>query len=415
MLCPIMSKANGKLKKIWLWLRKNVLNKQMILYVLIAEAIFWSPCIVTALLAVIISPWWWTAFGAICAFWSGPLTPAIPLQIGLAAFIKKLVERKKNSINKKINQPVKIEELNTKKEEKNMNYLVLYNPYADNGNGKENAEILSITFQPDTFEYIDITTITDYKAFFTEIPLETNIVICGGDGTLNRFINATKSIRIQHQLFYSPCGNGNDFARDLGSQQELIPIREYIQALPVVCVNGKAYRFINGVGYGLDGYCCEVGDKIRQKKPKKKINYTMIALKGLLFHYRPTRAIVTVDGKKSFYTKVWIAPTMYGKYYGGGMMAAPEQQRNNLRGKVSVMVFHGCGRLKTLCLFPSIFKGTHVKHKKNVTVLSGQRITVQFQKPRALQIDGETIKNVSEYTVKSAYIVSDERRKQRLG
>lgn len=90
-----MGKIKERTKKVWQWLRKNALNKQMIVYVLIAEAIFWSPCVVTALLALIVNPWWWTAFGAICAFWAGPFTPAVPLQIGLAVLIKKIVERKK--------------------------------------------------------------------------------------------------------------------------------------------------------------------------------------------------------------------------------------------------------------------------------------------------------------------------------
>lgn len=90
-----MGKVKERTKKVWQWLRKNALNKQMIVYVLIAEAIFWSPCVVTALLALIVNPWWWTAFGTICAFWAGPFTPAVPLQIGLAVLIKKIVERKK--------------------------------------------------------------------------------------------------------------------------------------------------------------------------------------------------------------------------------------------------------------------------------------------------------------------------------
>ena len=90
-----MGKVKERTKKVWQWLRKNALNKQMIVYVLIAEAIFWSPCVVTALLALIVNPGWWTAFGAICAFWAGPFTPAVPLQIGLAVLIKKIVERKK--------------------------------------------------------------------------------------------------------------------------------------------------------------------------------------------------------------------------------------------------------------------------------------------------------------------------------
>jgi hypothetical protein len=90
-----MGKVKERTKEVWQWLRKNALNKQMIVYVLISEAIFWSPCVVTALLALIVNPWWWTVFGAICAFWAGPFTPAVPLQIGLAVLIKKIVERKK--------------------------------------------------------------------------------------------------------------------------------------------------------------------------------------------------------------------------------------------------------------------------------------------------------------------------------
>lgn len=88
-------KGNKKLKRAWHWLRKNVLNKQMIVYVLIAEVMFWSPCVVTALLALMVNPWWWTVFGAICAFWAGPFTPAVPLQIGLAFLLKKIVKRNK--------------------------------------------------------------------------------------------------------------------------------------------------------------------------------------------------------------------------------------------------------------------------------------------------------------------------------
>ena len=90
-----MGKVKERTKKVWRWLRANALNRQMIVYVLIAELIFWSPCIVTALLAIIANPWYWTVFGAICAFWAGPITPAVPLQIGLAVLIKKIVERKK--------------------------------------------------------------------------------------------------------------------------------------------------------------------------------------------------------------------------------------------------------------------------------------------------------------------------------
>ncbi len=283
-----------------------------------------------------------------------------------------------------------------------MNYLVLFNPYSDNGRGKTNAEQLSAVFAKDELQYVDITTIADYKNFFDETPIDTQVVICGGDGTLNRFINDTDGISLKYNLFYWRCGSGNDFARDVGDDGTLIPLDNYIKDLPIVCVNGKQYRFINGIGFGIDGYCCEKGDEIRANKTKQKINYTTIAIKGLLFYYKPTTATITVDGKTFCYKKVWLAPTMFGRYYGGGMIPAPKQTRKNPNKSVSVMVFHGRGKLKTLCIFPSIFKGEHVKHSKNVSVISGNKITVSFDEPRPLQIDGETIKNVTEYTVMCA-------------
>lgn len=82
-----------RIKKAWQWLRRHVINREMLLWVIIAELIFWSPCIVSAVLAWIISPWWWTVFGAYVAFWAGPFTPAMPLQFGLAIGLKKLYEK----------------------------------------------------------------------------------------------------------------------------------------------------------------------------------------------------------------------------------------------------------------------------------------------------------------------------------
>ena len=81
------------------------------------------------------------------------------------------------------------------------------------------------------------------------------------------------------------------------------------------------------------------------------------------------------------------------------MEVAPEQDRLNPAGKVSVVVLHCPSKLKTLVVFPTIFKGEHVKHTEMVEVLSGSEITVAFDRPTALQIDGETVTGVTEYSV----------------
>lgn len=280
-------------------------------------------------------------------------------------------------------------------------YLILYNPFAGNGTGKQTAQKLETVLGDGEREYKDMTEIGDYSAFLSELSADA-LVICGGDGTLNRFINDIGDSNIPLPVYFYPSGSGNDFLRDICDKPEngIVPIDKYIKDLPTVTVKGMTKKFINGIGYGIDGYCCEVGDELR-KKSDKPVNYAGIAIKGLLFHFKPVNAFVTVDGKEYEFKKVWIAPTMNGRYYGGGMMPTPNQDRLNKDKTLSLMVMHGSGKFKTLAVFPSIFKGEHIKHKEMAEVLEGKEITVRFDRPAPLQIDGETVKDVTECTMKS--------------
>ncbi len=277
---------------------------------------------------------------------------------------------------------------------------VIYNPLAGNGTAEEEARLLEAVLDDD-LEYYDMTKITNYAALLGGMAKDDYLIIAGGDGTLNRFVNSTQNIEMSQEILYYPVGSGNDFAREFGKSAFSSPfsVTSYLKNLPSVTVKGKTYRFLNGVGFGIDGHCCQVGEE-RRKSARKKVNYTGIAIKGLLFCFSPRNAKITVDRRVETYKKVWLAPTMYGRYYGGGMIPAPEQSRDS--GKLSVMLFHGAGRLHTLCVFPSIFKGKHIKHKHMVTVHTGYEITVEFDRPTPLQIDGETILNVTKYTARSA-------------
>lgn len=282
-----------------------------------------------------------------------------------------------------------------------MKYYILYNPHAGKNTTEDTIKIIASAYEET--EVVNMTEIKDYKSFISGINEEDVIVICGGDGTLNRFVNDTSEIEFKNKILYHANGTGNDFLKDVNPScvDTAFEITEYLKGLPSVEINGKTYKFINGVGYGIDGYCCEVGDQLKEQD--KKVNYTSIAIKGLLFHYKPTNAKVTVDGKEYSFKKVWIAPTMNGRYYGGGMMPAPSQKRNS--GELSLMVWHDSGKLKTLMAFPSLFKGEHLKHEKMITLLSGKEIIVEFDSPRALQIDGETVLGVTKYEAKASSVV----------
>lgn len=276
---------------------------------------------------------------------------------------------------------------------------VIYNPLAGKDSIADNIQLLRLVLEDNT-EYFDITRITNYASFLGGMAAEDYIVLLGGDGTLNRFINDTQGVEILPEVLYFPTGTGNDFATDLGHRAFDVPfsISAWLKGLPQVEVKGKSYRFLNGVGFGIDGYCCQTGDE-QKKKRGKKVNYAAIAIRGLLFDFHPRKAKITVDRKMYAYEQVWLAPTMLGRHYGGGMIPTPAQDRAS--GKLSVMVFHGVGKLRALLAFPGIFKGTHVKHTKAVAIHTGYEITVEFDRPTPLQIDGETILRVTKYTARA--------------
>ena len=282
-------------------------------------------------------------------------------------------------------------------------YCVLYNPLSASGRGEGQAHRLDSILAPATIEYQSLLDISDVSAFITSLPESMTPVLTGGDGTICRFINNLGGVLPERDILYFAAGSGNDFLNDLGLDGNAEPflLNPYLENLPCIHFNGETHFFLNGVGYGIDGYVCEKVAEIRRKKGKSA-SYTTQAIKGLIYAYKRTSATVTVDGETHNYKHVWMTPTMNGRFFGGGMMCAPSQDRFNPDRTVSLMVMRCPSKLRTLLLFPSIFKGKHVKATHIVTVFQGHNIHVRFDNPTALQIDGDVFSGVTEYTVTTA-------------
>ncbi len=285
-----------------------------------------------------------------------------------------------------------------------MNYI-LYNP-------KSNSEHNDLNIIPGKEElerrgakHISLLDIdADPRAFYTTLNADDRLFICGGDGTLHYFSNNARGIRFPCPVFVIRSGTGNDFLNDIGQTKpdELNDVREHIENLPEVEIDGEKRLFINGVGMGIDGAVCDGVEKYK-KRTGKKANYTAIALKELAYKYKRPSATVIVDGVEHRYDNVWMASAMHGRYFGGGMMIAPTQDRRT--GKLSFMVMHGGSRPRILTIFPSVFKGTHLKYKEIVEVFECDEVTVKFDIPVAFQADGETKSDMLTYTARSANAV----------
>ena len=75
-----------------------------------------------------------------------------------------------------------------------MKYHVLYNPKAGNGTGESETKNIEKFLSGDEVVYYDLTQNKTVE-LIAKIPRSEKIVISGGDGTLNRFVNDTANIR----------------------------------------------------------------------------------------------------------------------------------------------------------------------------------------------------------------------------
>lgn len=270
-------------------------------------------------------------------------------------------------------------------------YRILYNPFAGGGTGRETAMHLLDIVRDGEMRFYDMTEIDSFSSFFAKIDAKDIVLVAGGDGTLNRFVNAIDGLSVPNDIYYFAAGSKNDFWRDLGFSAGDPPvcINRYLKGLPRAVSGQCSLRVLNGVGCGIDGYCCEESSRLRAGSPRR-VSYARIALRGVLCRYRPVDAVVTVDGERHDYRSVWLAPMMHGRFY-GGMMPIPGQDRLDPAGRVSVLVLSGGGRFRVLRMFRAMFKGRLAAYRKNVEILSGHDISVEFTRPVPIQVDGEVL------------------------
>lgn len=280
-----------------------------------------------------------------------------------------------------------------------MNYL-LFNSKSASGEGEKEArqagKKLEGEFGP--LHYLDLVSLQK-PAFFASLGKEDKVIVSGGDGTLNRLVNDLGDVDIPDELYLLSLGTGNDFLNDVKATQlnnGLVPLGRYLKRLPIVETMGIKRRFVNGIGFGIDGDCCVKAEEMKTQG-KTEINYGNITVKLLLTSYKAPEAEVKIDGEEFHFKKVYIAAGMNGRYYGGGMEVAPMQVRGD--GELTFVCVHKLGKLRTLLLFPSLFKGEHIKKKNAVFAKRGKTIEVSFSRPTGLQIDGEIVPNAASYKI----------------
>ena len=178
-----------------------------------------------------------------------------------------------------------------------MSHYILFNPLAGHGDCDEKLTKLKSFLDGECVE-CDMTKLDGITDLVAKLERDDDIIISGGDGTLNRFINAVDCDAIENDVWYYGSGSGNDFLHDIGGKIGDAPIKinEYLKNLPEVEIKDDKKRCLNGVGLGVDGAVCRGIEEFKAKTNKKKANYTNISLDQLLCKYKRPTGRVTVDG-----------------------------------------------------------------------------------------------------------------------
>ncbi len=285
-------------------------------------------------------------------------------------------------------------------------YHFIINPKSRTGKGikiwttvKQELDLLEVSY---TFH------LTQYKHHATEIAQEIcnnytsikNIVVLGGDGTVNEVINGITDYD-EVLLGYIPSGSSNDLARSLklpidpitNLKHILSPTEfKYVDTGIIKMEQTNTYRkFAVSTGMGFDAAICEEALRSNIKKVLNtfglgKLTYIIIALKQLI-SCPFMEGEVTIDGKlTTTYKKILLITSMIHKYEGGGMQIAPAA--NPFDGKLAICIVHGLSRRKILTVLPSLLIGKHV-HFKGVETFDCKTLDIKLHNSAIVHVDGE--------------------------
>lgn len=286
-------------------------------------------------------------------------------------------------------------------------YHILYNRLSRSNTGELEAHMLDEIMAGESLKYWNVTDIESYDDFFAAIPADDKIIIAGGDGTLNRFINDTDHCHVPQDVYFFPAGSGNDFARDVGKKKHCEPflVRKYISNLPSAVIDGREQRFFNSISLGLDATVCLEANRLKALG-RKSVNYAVLAVKCIFTKYKFCNATITDEnGRVHHFKDVLLAITTKGRYFGGGVKISPNQDRNHPDEMLTLIVAHNLPAWKALIVFASIVIGKHFCFKNNVIAITGKEFHVEFSQPTPIQIDGETMTGLTTYHAAAKHTV----------
>ena len=247
--------------------------------------------------------------------------------------------------------------------------LLLYNPSAGRAQTSRNLDMLLQKFctggcETTVYPILDGLNAEDILAGAESAGYDI-VVCCGGDGTLNEILQGTIG-RPNAAIGCVPCGSGNDYVRNFGTQAQFLDLDAQLAAQPFAADVIRTPQ-----GCGIDIYAAGIDAQVANGIPKWRrvpfcggtTAYTLSILEAVCSTFRH-RLRITADDRQLEDTFMMLA-VCNGRQYGGGYCAAPHASMTD--GLLDVVLLRPVPRLKLPGLLGSYKKGEHLSEGDTVT------------------------------------------------
>jgi YegS/Rv2252/BmrU family lipid kinase len=206
------------------------------------------------------------------------------------------------------------------------------------------------------------------------------VIAVGGDGTVNEVVNGffeparpgepDRPVRPGAALALLPRGTGGDLRRTVGLDGDLRRCAGRLKGIAAPIDVGRveytaddgspASRYFVNVGeVGVGAKVVEIANR-SSKWLGGKTTFVLASLRALA-GWRDLRIRASFDGAPPEDLSVTALAVANGKYFGGGMMVAPEARLDD--GLFHVTIWSGYGLSDFVFRSRSMYDGTHVKLK----------------------------------------------------
>lgn len=240
-------------------------------------------------------------------------------------------------------------------------YIIIMNPTSGQGAARERIGDIENVLHQRGIEYRirEAQSPAEATRFASEAASEKaeGIITIGGDGTLFQVINGVAGSDIP--VLFVACGTGNDFVRSLKLPSDPVEALKLQLDSPLRKIDiGKMndIHFLNISGTGFDVDVLRYAEKYKQKYAG--LTAYLRALVDAMKFYKPTTAMVSMDGRPEEKMSFALISVGNGRYFGGGMKAVPDALVDD--GLFDVVIVKPVKRYSIPFLLAFYISGKHI-------------------------------------------------------